>query len=509
MSATQISGKLALYGWARIRFAAALLAGLTAAQAVATLHVAQSNRLLAARMTAVADAGYLPVPNRITIDTLDALGPAMGGGLFFTATVGAMITLLTILAALAFQAPLHRDRWFVTAGLGLVWIGAVVSQNLDGFNPWASAYFLVIPIVVFPLARRAAEGARLRLVPILCHLVVLAILAGLGTGYMTARTFSEIRNRFLLSTSAGLAVHDFYYRYTLYPAEAFKSKGQKLIRTSRFTPGSDPAAVERIKPRLISRDYLVIDAPDAPVDLSLSVTENAVILGEPLDLAVGVSVSEFLRSPDHYLDAYSEATDRNTALREFTFISLITVTGLVAYLLVYAPARLVAGVFLSSNRAAVVGAGVCLAAGLAVLAAAEYRTPGPPLEPAAAVQALHSPELDLRVAALQTLAQQRIEIDGRFDWPKLLTSPHVVERYWLVHAFMVSRSEATLAGLYKLARDDHIGVAYQACAGLRLRKDRKAIPVLRGVVTNSLHWYVQGYAYRAMKALGWRQTGSS
>lgn len=493
----------------RIRFVAALLAGLTAAQVVATIHVAQSNRNLAARMTAVADAGYLPVPNRMTIDTLDALGSAVGGGLFFTATVGAMITLLTILAALAFQVPLHRDRRIAMVCLALVWLGAIVNQNIDGFNPWASAYFLVIPMVVFPPAHRAAEGVRPRLVPILCHLVVLAILAGLGTGYMTARTFSEIRNRFLLSTPAGLAVHDFYYRYTLYPAEAFKSTGQKLIRACRFAPGSDPAAVERMKPRLISRDYLVIDAPGAPVDLPLSVTEGAVILGDTLDLAVGASVREFLRSPDQYLDAHSEATDRNAALREFTFISLVTVTGLVAYLVVYAPARLVAGFFLSANRAAVVGAVVCLAVGLAVLAAAEYRSPGPPLEPAAAVQALHSPELDLRVAALRTVAQQRIEIDGRFDWAKLLTSPHVVERYWLVHAFMASRSEATLAGLYTLARDDHIGVAYQACAGLRLRKDRKAIPVLRGVVTTSPHWYVQGYAYRAMKALGWRQTGST
>ena len=496
-------------GSPRLRLLGAILAGLAAAQAVAVLQVAQSNRLLADKMTAAADAGYLPVPNRIIIDTLDALGPAMGGGLFFTATVGAMITILTILAALASRTPLRRDRRLAIVCLGLVWLWAVVSQNLDGFNPWAGAYFLVIPPAVFPLARRAAEGVRLKAVPILCHLVVLAVLAGLGAGYMSARTFSEIRNRFLLSTPVGLAVHDFYYRYTLYPAEAFKSTEQKLIRACRFAPGSDPAAVERIKPRLIPRDYLVIDAPDVPVDLNISVAENAVILGEPSAPAVRASVDDFLRSPAQYLDAYSEKTDRNAALREFTFLSLITVTGLVAYLIVYSPARLAAGFFLSANRADIAGAVACLAAGLAVLAAAEYRSPGPPLEPAAAIQAIHSPELDLRVAALKTFARQRMEIDGRSDWSKILKSPHVVERYWLVQACMASRSEATLAGLYKLAGDDHVGVAYQACAGLRLRKDRKAVPVLRRVVATSPHWYVQGYAYRAMKALGWRQTGSS
>jgi len=78
-----------------------ILLGLLTAQVLSTIQVYLSNAGLYSKLTSIRDAGYLAVPNQQVMDSLLELGPAFFGGLFFTLTVGASLSLVSFAAAWA------------------------------------------------------------------------------------------------------------------------------------------------------------------------------------------------------------------------------------------------------------------------------------------------------------------------------------------------------------------------------------------------------------------------
>ena len=70
-----------------------LFFGLLIAQILATIQVYLSNIDLYNTVSAVNDAGYLAVPNEKVIASLQNFWPAFWGGLFFTCSIGAGISL--------------------------------------------------------------------------------------------------------------------------------------------------------------------------------------------------------------------------------------------------------------------------------------------------------------------------------------------------------------------------------------------------------------------------------
>ena len=73
-----------------------LVIGLFMAQILATIQVYLSNLDLYATVSAADAAGYLAIPNRQVMGSLQNFAPAFFGGLFFTFTIGAGITLGTM-----------------------------------------------------------------------------------------------------------------------------------------------------------------------------------------------------------------------------------------------------------------------------------------------------------------------------------------------------------------------------------------------------------------------------
>jgi HEAT repeat protein len=62
--------------------------------------------------------------------------------------------------------------------------------------------------------------------------------------------------------------------------------------------------------------------------------------------------------------------------------------------------------------------------------------------------------------------------------------------------------------LLDLADDPVPVVACQALWALGQRKDRQTIPEIVERIDASSHWYIQMYAYRALRTLGWVQPQS-
>ena len=79
-----------------------LALGLLIAQIIATIQVYLSNLDLYHTLLLINSNGYLPIPNGRAMSGLQDFAPALLGGLFFAFTIGAGITLGSIVASCLF-----------------------------------------------------------------------------------------------------------------------------------------------------------------------------------------------------------------------------------------------------------------------------------------------------------------------------------------------------------------------------------------------------------------------
>jgi hypothetical protein len=123
-------------------------------------------------------------------------------------------------------------------------------------------------------------------------------------------------------------------------------------------------------------------------------------------------------------------------------------------------------------------------------------------------QALASESWQERVAALRIIEQKGLEVRSFQHYPQLLASPHIAVRYWLVRGLAVSRRPGTYRDLLAFLDDPHPNVVSVAFYGLGQRGDWRAVSEILTRIKTSDHWYNQWYAYKALRALGWKQKKS-
>lgn len=491
------------------------LAGLSAAQIMSTLLVWHSNQRLLDQTLRLAAAGHTAIPNRLAAAHLGQWSTAAVGGLFFTLTSGAGLVLLALVGARLQRNAKRAKRSFLL--ILAPWALAAAAANLRGFDPILTAWVAVIPLIVLLLSGAffrprhdpapAAPGpGRIRAAILAGPVVALALLW--GSLYRPA-LFIDIRDYLLLGTGPGQAVTDFYYRYTLYPAEAFKSLAQKTQKTCHLEGFSDRRTSVRVEATLAGRGYLHIPAkrPDA-VDLWLEDRSGHLDFRHLGSTVVQTGLSEFLQHPDATLAAFSAKTDGRAWLRRFTFAAVLVALPITCYGLLFFSVSGLLRRFFGSNRAAMAAALVCLAAGggmWLLLWQGRSAESSVRLTPTVLVDAKNWRE---RVAALRQLEGADLAVDAIEGYCGLLDSPRVVERYWLARVLGQSRSAATHRALIGMLRDDNPIVVCMAARSLGQRGNAAAIADLEGLFEASPHWYVQGYVYRAMRSLGWNPAAS-
>ena len=121
--------------------------------------------------------------------------------------------------------------------------------------------------------------------------------------------------------------------------------------------------------------------------------------------------------------------------------------------------------------------------------------------------ALQSEKLGDRITALKTIERKRLEI-ADYDYRRLLDSPHVPERYWLVNALGVSRRSVTIEDLLVFLDDPHSNVISRAFYVLGRRGEERVIHEIFERMKTSTDWRNQRYAYSALRNLGWKQNRS-
>lgn len=484
----------------------ALLSGLFTAQIIATIQVYLSNAGLYRAFTVMREAGYFVVPNQHVVHHLKEFAPAFFGGLFFTLTVGAGLSLLTLAAVWTWDRIFSRSRIFLILLL-LFWTGCLLWVNFHGFCPAATSYFVLVPTVVSAAAIKwmpAQTGPKTRLTELI-HVVPLLILALLWLP-RAGDLFLDIRDNLLLSNSFGTKISDFYYRYTLYPAEAFKSLEQKILRTCRLEGIKESSLAKLLGGELLDHDYLNIRGyPKA----DLEITEEGGMLafknrGKTMLLT---APGDFLTAPGDVLKELSLKSDKHSSFRKFTFFCLLTGFPVILYTTLYVLFYLASCIFMDSKKSSFTASILCLSIGAVILCSLYFggkRT----IDEGNLPEALESGHWRDRVAALKFVEQKGMEIGDFRAYKKTLKSPHIPERYWLTKAMGASRKPETYNDLLFLLNDPNRNVVCMAFYALGQRKNPGAAGEIINRIEASGDWYSQQYAYRALRRLGWKQTGS-
>lgn len=484
-----------------------LLLGLLAAQIIATIQVYLSNAGLYHSVISIRNAGYLTIPNQRIMQGLLELSPAFFGGIFFTLSLGAGLSLLTLAAAWIWDRLFSRKKVLLLLFM-VPWMVLLAGVNIKGFCPIVTSYFFLIPLLVFVSSLRwlpARRGQRVWLKEIV-HLIPLIALTALWVSQADSNLFVGLRDNLLLSNGFGMKINDFYYKYTLSPAEVFKSLDQKTLKTCRLEHIDKKAITGLLEKRLINRDYLVIKG-DQVVDLTLTEQDNILSFKNKGKTILKIPLKDFLSRPGNVLGEFSVRTDRHGLFRQFTFFSLLIGFPVTLYITFYTIFCLISCAFVDTRISPVISGILCLLVGIALLVFFHMGA-GAKVEEKDLPEAMVSAHWQDRVAALRLIQQKGLDIGNFNAYKDMLTSPHIPERYWLARVLGASREPDTYKDLLAFLDDLYPNVVCMAFHSLAQRGKKRVVREIVKRIETSDHWYEQWYAYRALRTLGWKQVRS-
>ena len=284
----------------------ALLIGMFATQVLATIHVFLSNMELFASLKAIKDAGYLTIPNQNVMPGLKEFGSAFCGGLFFTFSIGGGISFFSLALAWVWDRLFFRKRSLLYMFSSL-WLLCLIALNFHGLNLFVTLYFLIIPPAVFTVTARSLShlDKQSRHRNEILHIIPVIVLAFFLFWQADGRIFSDFRDTFLLSNPVGSRINDFYYKYTLYPAEVFKSLDQKMLKTCRVEKIKKIATVRALEKILTNYDYIPITGNIA-VDLEVIQINNNFILENRGQSISSIPSKEFFTNPDRAIKVFAK-----------------------------------------------------------------------------------------------------------------------------------------------------------------------------------------------------------
>jgi hypothetical protein len=487
--------------------AVAMAPGLVVAQIIGTLQVYLSNVELYAKMEAISAARFLAIPNQQVMPHLQEIESAICGGLFFTLSVGAGISLFSFAAAWVWLRFSSRNTLLLLL-LIAIWVGLLLFINLQGIILLPTLYALFIPPLVFMITLKlmSADHDTLLATKYMIHVVPIFILVGLWFTQYDRYLFLDLRDYLLLSNPVTKKISDFYYSYTLYSAEAFKSQSQKLLKTVRSKDSNNRPLSGSVEKALIHYDYLPVDHIKQ-TDLFINKENETLSFFHHGRKILQTSVQDFLTDTSKMLNQFSLKNDRYVNFRQITFLSLLFGYPLLLYILSHAIFWVVLELFVGSRKAMAMASIICfiISVGLLIQFHMARRHS---FEKDNINRSLHSERWQTRVAALRAIHEDDMEIGNYINTFDAMKSPHIPERYWLAKALAKSRKPDTHGLLLSLVEDPNPNVVSAAFSALAQRQDRRAVKTIIKKIKISKNWYSQVYAYKALRALGWKQTKS-
>ena len=494
---------MTFYGTTRCKLAAVFLLGLLISQVLSFIHVYHSNIAYRDTLEAITAAGYIAVPNQKAADGLSTFQAAWNGGLFFTFTIGFCLTLLSCLFAYIFRRLLVKRNLALLVPVSL-WLFVVIRANLNGFSSLAFFHFVLIPPVIFSLttAVSAGDGAGKRGSPLVCHITVFTAFVIFSASVSDMNIFLDVRDTLLLNSRIGRRINAFYYDNSLYSARVFKSTGQRLLKTCALSPELDETVSRRIAARLLHRDYLPL-AKAAPYhDLYINKNGSDLELMKKDRVVMTLPVNDFIHEYKTVLKEFEAQTDRHGFFRKFTMMSILFNGVLILFLVMYVPLYAPLKRYTHPMKASIVAGAFCLFGSFLIFS---MLGASDPLSNDKLNDALSSPLVNNRIAALKYIYRNRVDYNVLPFYSDITGKENAAERYWFAKNLRYSRDGEAPATLRTLLNDPHFNVVCMAFHALGYVGSGKDVSLIMEKMRQSDNWYEQWYGYKALRRLGWTQ----
>lgn len=476
-----------------------IVLSIVVAQTISFLDILKSNTQLAHTIYNLNQAGYSIVPTGKVLASLNDIFPAFAGALFISLTAGITIALTSTI--LMFICKNIFRSYLVCF---LIWGSISLYIFIIGETLFTVAYTLCIPGFIFLflevlMKRRRqkilSEHLNIKSNQSLTHIrsfrhiyLILTISLLITTVFYYNNCdrgiFLRLRDYLILSCKVGTRLNDFYYRYTLYAAEAIKPPSQKQLKT--------------------------------------------------------------LDNDNHgfFTNPFSQQQDHHRVMRFLCFAGLILFLPIFlyasAFLLIFYLVHLCClccisfisksrGVLISGTISGIicVGASILLLYFIYPLNWAEY---SPIREKQIELKnMLGHPDYRIRIEGLKIVCTKQKfytkehskNINNKsadiWNFPETISSAmtgKAAERYWLANAFGSARKQSALPYLEILSADPSINVqcaairaigeilAVKSNYGAEFYVENKIICFLQNKISQSSEWYVQKSAYNVLKKLG-------
>ena len=335
------------------------------------------------------------------------------------------------------------------------------------------------------------------------HIIPVIVLALVLSWQIDRRMFTDFRDIYLLSNPVGSKINKFYYKYTLYPAEVFKSLNQKMLKTGIIE--SQKADTTRMLENILLNDDYIPIQQNIDADLKVVSTGDGFIFKNHDRHVLQISAKEFFNDPRRAIIEFEQKSDTWAFFRKITMFSLLSGFPLAVYVIAHGIVSILLGFFFNLKTSSLIASSLCFVLCLVFIFSFQQNRARNISERNIA-EALQSDRWQDRVAALKFIDENGLEIRQFHTYPDLVKSDYIAERYWFVRTLANSRKQETYRDLLGFLNDPHPNVASMALYGLGRRGKKEAIGRIMQIIETTDDWYLQWYAYKAMRALGWRQT---
>ncbi|MBA4366290.1 MAG: hypothetical protein C0403_01475 [Desulfobacterium sp.] len=481
-----------------------LLIGFIVAQFLSTVHIFFSNADFHNTLKAVHDAGYLAVPNMHVAQSLTDFSSAFNGGLFFSLTSGLCLTILAVFAAWIWHIPFHKNR-SVLIILLLIWAASILMVNQNGFSSLITVYLILIPCTIFPVFGRLfpIHNRDSSWYAIFYH-IALFILFSISIGYVSqikAEKFLDIRDFLLLRNPTGNKLNAFYYDNSLYSANYFKSFSQQLIKTCDLNSIQDKHLRQKLSHIFKRFDYIPLPS-SVQADLTLTIKQNSINFFHQKEDVLAVSVNDFLNSPKQWIKQFESITDRHAIFRMITMASLFFAGSVLLYSITFLFPLSLIRLFATPFTATILAALICV---LILFITFKGSTGNAHYTLDKIATMLKSEDSTARIQALRYIVDHKMDITLFPEYETLIINGSTPERYWIAKSLSIQDTKNNREALLKLLNDKHFNVVCMALYSMGKLGKKGEIPIVLDIIKTSRNWYVQWYAYKALRNLGWQQ----
>ncbi len=487
-----------------LRLVILLLIGFIVAQFLSTVHIFFSNADFHNTLKAIHDAGYLAVPNMQVAQSLTNFSSAFNGGLFFSLTSGLSLTILAVFFAWIWRAPFNKSR-SVLIVLILIWAASILMVNQNGFSSLVTAYLILIPSAIFrvfgrlfPIHKRDSSWYTL------FYHIALFILFSISIGYtlqIKAEKFLDIRDFLLLRNPTGNKMNAFYYDNSLYSANYFKSLSQQLIKTCDLNSIQDNHLRQKLNHIFKRFDYIPLPH-SIQADLTLIIKHNKINFFHQNKFVLAVTINDFLNSPKQWIKQFESITDRHVIFRMITMVSLLFTCAILLYSIAFLLPLWLIRLFTAPLTATILASLICILI-LFVLFAGSVDNKNHSPEEIAAM--LASEDSTARIQALRYIVDHKMDVTLFPEYEYLIRNGSIPERYWIAKSLSIRDTGKNQEALLTLLHDKHFNVVCMALYSMGKLGKKGDIPIILDTIKTSRNWYVQWYAYKALRNLGWQQ----